>query len=252
MGGPARAAETPIPRAPTSWVTDNAGVLSPETRAALESRLAEFDRRTGHQVIVWIGNTTGDASLGDWTIRAFTAWKVGRKGLNDGAALFIFMKDRKVRIEVGYGLEPVLTDAAASQIARNEIAARMKTGDVDGAVTAGVSALLATISGEQDAANQAAPSSTSSNSSSALWTILFAFFPILFVMFIIYRMRRAMGTMYTISSGGRRRSTPFAAGGFFGGWGSGVFSGGGSGGGDFGGFSGGGGMGGGGGASAGW
>jgi len=248
MTGPARTAETPIPPAPTTWVTDNAGVLSQETRAALESRLAEYNRRTGHQVIVWIGNTTGDAPLEDWTIRAFTAWKVGRKGLNDGAALFIFMKDRKVRIEVGYGLEPVLTDAAASQIARNEIAARMKTGDVDGAVTAGVSALLATIGGEGANASQS-PSPVNNNnlSLSDLW--IFAFFPIILLIVIIYRVRRAIATMYPIGS--RRRSSAPFFGGLFGGWSSGAFSGGSSGG-DFGGFSGGGGMGGGGGASASW
>ena len=237
------AAETPIPPSPTTWVTDTAGVISPATREQLESRLTAYNRSTGHQVIVWIGNTTGDAPLEDWTIRAFTAWKVGRKGLNDGVAVFIFMQDRKVRIEVGYGLEPVITDAVASRIARNEIAARMKSGDVDGAVTAGVSALLAAIGGEQGAPAQQTSSGTS-NTAVAVNLIAFGIgiFILLLTFGILLRARRWVH-MYPISSG-------MATGGFFGGWSSGSSWGGGGGG--FSGFSGGGGMGGGGGASAGW
>ncbi|HEV2038042.1 MAG TPA: TPM domain-containing protein, partial [Candidatus Eremiobacteraceae bacterium] len=68
------AAEVPIPPAPTSWVTDTAGLLSGATRDALNQRLANYNRATGHQVIVWIGTTTGDTPLQEWTIRAFTAW----------------------------------------------------------------------------------------------------------------------------------------------------------------------------------
>jgi uncharacterized protein len=234
----ARAAEVPIPPSPTTWVTDNAGLLTPATRDALNTRLANYDHATGHQVIVWIGTTTGDTPLEDWTIHAFTAWKVGRKGLDDGLALFMFTQDRKVRIEVGYGLESIVTDALSSRIIRNEIVPRMKQGDADGAVSTGVSALLAAIGGEQGAPPERASQSNSS-SDSAFWVIGLTFF-IFFL--IVAALVRAGRRYYTVGSG----PMWFGGGSSGGGWGG--FSGGGG----FGGFSGGGGMGGGGGASGGW
>jgi uncharacterized protein len=235
LNRPALAAETPIPPSPTRWVTDTAGLLTPATRDSLDQRLEAYERDTGHQVIVWIGTTTGDAPLEDWTIRAFTAWHVGRKKLDDGLALFIFTQDRKARIEVGYGLEGVVTDAAASSIIRNQIAPRMKAGDPDGAVTAGVSALLATIGGEKGAnAGQTPPPVESSpNTEFPFWVL--ALFIIIFA--LAFSRARRHGGYYTIGSGGW-----FGGGG--GGWGGG--------GGGGGGFSGGGGGGGGGGASGGW
>ena len=115
------AAEAPIPSPPTRWVTDSVGFLTPVTREALDARLAEYNRRTGHQVIVWIGQTTGGTPLEEWCTRAFQSWRVGRQGLDDGTALFVLVNDHRVRIEVGYGLESVLTDAQTSRIIRDEI-----------------------------------------------------------------------------------------------------------------------------------
>jgi uncharacterized protein len=238
LASPVLSAETPIPPSPTTWVTDTVGLLSSSTRDALEQRLAAYNKETGHQVIVYIGSTTGDAPLEDWTIRAFTAWKVGRKKLDDGLAIFMFTQDRKVRIEVGYGLEGVMTDAVASQIIRNDVVPRMKAGDADGAVTAAVTSVLATIGGEHGAAPQ--PPNQASSDLSGLWLAGGVF--LLFIIILIATTRR-YASHYTIGSG------PFVSGGggFWGG-----FSGGGGGGGGFGGFSGGGGGGGGGGASGGW
>ena len=237
-GVKSRAAEVPIPASPTTWVTDNAGLLTPSTRDSLDSRLAAYNRSTGHQVIVWIGTTTGDTPLEDWTIHAFTAWKVGRKGLDDGLALFLFTADRKARIEVGYGLEPVVTDAIASEIIRNDIVPNMRQGDGDAAVTSAVSALLSTIGGENGAAPQPPPTV----GFDAGDVMLFIFGVILFLVIISAIARAVSGNRYySIGSG------PVFWGG---GWGGGGW--GGSGGGGGGGFSGGGGMGGGGGASGGW
>lgn len=237
---PIRAAETPIPPSPTTWVTDTAGLLSAATRDALEQRLSKYNAATGHQVIVWIGTTTGDAPLEEWTIRAFTKWKVGRKNLDDGLALFMFTQDRKVRIEVGYGLEGVVTDAIASEIIRNEIVPRMRSGDADGAVTAGVNALLMTMGGEQGAPPKQYGGSSGADYIGFLSIAFFIFVFFLIISSIVWR----SGRHYTLGSG------PI----IFGGWGSGGWSGGssGGGGGGFGGFSGGGGGGGGGGASGGW
>lgn len=142
---PAIAAEFAVPAAPTQRVTDPSEALSAKTRSALENELAAYEKATGHQVIVWIGQTTGDVPLETYTTTTADHWKIGRKGHDDGAVLFLFMQDHKIRIEVGYGLEGKLTDAAAFRIINDEIRPRMRDGDVDGAVTAGVAAMLTTI-----------------------------------------------------------------------------------------------------------
>ncbi len=91
----ARAAEVPIPPPPARWATDTAGFMSPQALQAVDRSLENFERATGNQVLVWIGETTGDAVLEDWTVRAFARWKVGRKGLDNGLVLFVFAKDRQ-------------------------------------------------------------------------------------------------------------------------------------------------------------
>ncbi|PYR87000.1 MAG: hypothetical protein DMG19_11620, partial [Acidobacteria bacterium] len=89
------AAETPIPPPPARWVTDTANFMSPGAQSSLDSRLAAYGQSTGHQLIVYIGQTTGDAPIDDWAVRAFERWKVGRKGIDDGLVLFIMAADRK-------------------------------------------------------------------------------------------------------------------------------------------------------------
>ena len=122
------AAETPIPPSPTEWVTDTANFLSPEAVRSLDARLAAYEQTTGHQLIVYIAPTTGDAPIEDWAVRAFAKWKVGRKGLDDGLALFIMPQDHKMRIEVGYGLEAVVPDAIASRVINEVMAPRIQAG----------------------------------------------------------------------------------------------------------------------------
>ena len=95
------AAEVSIPAAPAHWATDTAGFLSASTVRELDVKLRDYERRTGRQVLVYVASTTGDTPLEDWTVRAFKQWKLGRKGLADGLALFVFSRDRAVRIEVG-------------------------------------------------------------------------------------------------------------------------------------------------------
>ncbi len=141
------AAETPIPPAPERWVTDTANFMSPEAARALDRRLEEYERGTGHQLIVWIGSTTGDAPIEDWAVRAFEKWKVGRKGIDDGLVLFIMSADRRLRIEVGYGLEGQVPDAVGSRIIDDVIVPRIQAGDRDGAVGAGMDAMMTVIGG---------------------------------------------------------------------------------------------------------
>lgn len=136
------------PPAPTRWVTDGPGLLSPAVRAGLDRRLEAYQRGTGHQVLVWIGDTTGAEPLEDWTVKAFAAWKVGRKGMDDGAVLFVLAADHKVRIEVGYGLEGQLPDVVAYRIIQESIIPGLKAGDADGALTAGVDRILKVAGGD--------------------------------------------------------------------------------------------------------
>src|ERR1700681_392870 len=83
-------AEVPIPASPTQWVSDTAGFLSAQTADQLNARLRSYEKKRGHQVLVYVAPTTGQTPLEAWTVRAFKAWKVGRKGLDDGLVLFIF------------------------------------------------------------------------------------------------------------------------------------------------------------------
>jgi uncharacterized protein len=221
--------EPPVPPPPTRWVTDEVGFVSPAAQQRLDARLQGYERTSGHQILVWIGRTTQPAPTEDWTVRAFQAWRVGRKGIDDGLVLFIFTEDHKIRIEVGYGLEPVVTDAQASRVIREVIAPRIRAGDPDGAVQAGVEALTQLIGGpgasdRTIARPQRAPISPFQG-------IALAVIGLLVLGFLITHPSLAALLLVNIFSGGR------------GGWG---------GGGGGGGFSGGGGRSGGGGATGSW
>lgn len=145
LAGPVFAA--PAPPAPDTRVTDRVGVLSSETRDSLERRLAAYEQQTGHQIVVWIDRTTGAVPIEEFAVQAFEAWKIGRKQLDDGLGLFIMTQDRKLRIEVGYGLEPVITDLVASSVIRSMIPA-IQRDEWDSAVVGGVEQLVDTIEGQ--------------------------------------------------------------------------------------------------------
>ena len=142
------AAETPIPPAPTRWVTDTANFMSPGAASSLDSRLEGYERSSGHQLIVYIAQTTGDAPIDDWAVRAFAKWKVGRKGIDDGALLLVALKDRAIRIEVGYGLEGVLNDATCKRIVAEIITPEFRRGDFRAGIEAGVEQMMRVIEGE--------------------------------------------------------------------------------------------------------
>lgn len=137
-----------IPASPEARVNDYAGILSEDTKAAVEAYLADLESRTGIQVVVAAFPSLEGESLEDYSIRLAEKWKIGRKGKDNGVILVIFKQERKLRIEVGYGLEDKLPDATASYIIRNVIAPYFKAGDYDSGVRAGVQAIAKTISGE--------------------------------------------------------------------------------------------------------
>jgi len=231
------AADIKIPPSPSRWVTDTAGFLSPGTIQTLDARLEAYAQQTGHQVVVYIGKSTEGYSIEEFAVKAFQAWAVGRKGLDDGVALFIMAEDRAVRIEVGYGLESVIPDITAGRIINDIMIPKVRAGDGDGAVSDAVSAILGTISGEAAPATQRPGKGIGQ-------TILIIIGIFIFLIIFLTNPSLGLWLLFNILSGGGRRSS----GGGFGGGGGGSFGGGGGGGG----FSGGGGHSGGGGASGHW
>ncbi|MGC3973987.1 MAG: TPM domain-containing protein [Nitrospira sp.] len=135
-------------------VVDLAHVLPPATTAQLSETLQAHESKTSNQVAVLIVPSLEDESLFDFSHRVATTWKLGAKGTDNGVLLLIAIKERKIRLEVGYGLEGVLTDARSAQIIRNEIAPKFRAGDVPSGVTAGVLAVLHTIEGSYQAPEQ--------------------------------------------------------------------------------------------------
>jgi uncharacterized protein len=132
----------------TRRVSDLAGTLSIEQAAVLERKLAAFEATKGAQVAVLILPTTQPETIEQFGIRLFDAWKIGRKGVDDGVILIVAKDDRRLRIEVGYGLEGVLNDATVKRIIADTIAPRFKAGDIPDGVLAGVEAILKTLAGE--------------------------------------------------------------------------------------------------------
>jgi uncharacterized protein len=224
-------AQPATPAPPTRWVEDHAAMLSPAARDALDARLAGYERATGHQVVVWIGRTTGGAPLADWAVRTFAAWQLGRKGVDDGVAIFVLADDRMIDIEVGYGLEDRIPDAIASRIIREVMTPRLQAGDRDGAVTAGADAVLAAIEGRAWSGAPAGTASHDDGPSTVSWVFGGLVGIVLLILFITHP-RLALMLLWSLLSGGRA--------GFGGGGGGG------------GGFGGGGGRSGGGGARGGW
>jgi uncharacterized protein len=226
------AAETPIPPAPTRWVTDTANFMSPGAANALDSKLQDYERSTSHQLIVYIGQTTGDDPIDDWAVRAFKEWKVGRKGIDDGLVLFIMASDRKLRFEVGYGLEGQVPDALAGRIINEVIVPRIQAGDRDAAVNSGMDAVMTVIGGGSLPA-QRRQRRDDREAPSLLQLIFYGIIGLIILAILITNPSLAMWLLFSMMSGGRRGGGD--------GWGGGG-----------GGFGGGGGRSGGGGASGSW
>ena len=123
-------------------------MISPEAGLRLEEALHHFEDETSNQIVVVTFPSLEGESLEDFSIRLAEAWKIGQKGKDNGVILLVFKNDRKVRIEVGYGLEGVLTDATSKLIIENEIAPRFKQGKFDEGIEAAVQAIIAATRGE--------------------------------------------------------------------------------------------------------
>jgi uncharacterized protein len=129
-------------------VTDLTGTLDSSTRARLESRLGAFEAKRGSQIAVLIVPTTEPEAIEQYSMRVADAWKLGRKGVDDGAILLVATKDRTMRIEVGYGLEGVLNDATCKRIIAEIITPEFRRGDFGAGIEAGVDRMMRVIEGE--------------------------------------------------------------------------------------------------------
>jgi uncharacterized protein len=139
----------PLPTKPAAYVTDNANVLGTEHVNSLESKLKDFERRTSDQVLVYVDKKVPEGTtLEEMTAQAIHEWGIGDRKKDNGVILFVFTDDRKMRIEVGYGLEGSLTDAKSKLITSEIMKPRLQQGDYAGAVEHGVEAILNTIGGE--------------------------------------------------------------------------------------------------------
>ncbi len=129
-------------------VTDLTTTLSAPQSAAIEAKLAALEQRKGAQIAVLIVPTTGPETIEQYATRVFDAWKLGREHVDDGVLLIVAKDDRRVRIEVAYGLEGAIPDAAAKRVAHDYMSARFAAGDFGGGIDSGVDALIALIDDE--------------------------------------------------------------------------------------------------------
>jgi uncharacterized protein len=171
--------EPPLPPAPGTYFTDNAHVVTPEAASYINQRLAAFERETSNQLVVAVYDTLPDgAELDDYVNRTYQAWSIGQKGRDNGVLLMVFVKDRKMRIEVGYGLEGALPDSIAASIIRDVIGPPFKSGAYGSGLQNGVEAIISATKNEYKAL--AAPASESQGSP-LIWIII-----LLVIIFIIW------------------------------------------------------------------
>ena len=224
-----------IPPSPSQYFNDYAKAVSASTASQLNQTLEDFERQSSEQIVVAVfPKMQSDSSIEDYTIRVFRSWAVGQKSKNNGAALFVFVQDHKMFLQVGYGLEGVLPDALCKRIIDEQISPRFKAGDFDGGLTAGVQSIILAAKGEYKGTGATVADSQTSHGSGGSF-ISIAVIVLLIIFAIFSRGSGLFLPWLLLSSSGSSR-----------GWGGGGGSSG------SGGFSGGGGSGGGGGAGGSW
>lgn len=185
--------------APTVWalqvpqlqgrVNDYAGMLSPATVHRLEAVLADLEQTDGTQIVVLTVPSLEGESPAEFSIRTAEQWGIGQKENDNGALLLIARNDRKIRIEVGYGLEGRLTDLMSGRIIRNVITPQFKLGRFDQGVSDGVMAMIGTVKGEYAASKSPRPYSRRSSGSPGLFGLI----ALLAVIWVVGRVNRGMG-----------------------------------------------------------
>lgn len=239
-------AET-MPSKPDRYFNDYAGVVDQGTALQLNEQLAQFERETSTQLVVAIYRTMqSESDVADYTQRIAQTWGVGQKGRNNGAVLFVFVTNREMFIQTGYGLEGALPDAICSDIIRNVIRPFFRNNDYAGGLKAGIAAMMQAVRGEYKGTGRTHKEGESNDKAGGLPIPLIIFLIILFLVIMSNRGGRQRRRGYGYSGGGGPYIGGFGSGG---GWPGGSSS---SSGGGFSGFSGGGGSFGGGGAGSSW
>jgi uncharacterized protein len=230
-----------IPPKPDRYFNDYVGIVSKSAAPRFNEELAQFERETSDQVVVAIfPKMQSDSDIADYTQRVAQAWGVGQKQQRNGVVLFVFVQDRKMFIQVGYGLEGALPDATAFDITEYKIKPRFRANDYEGGLAVGIESIFAAIRGEYTGSGKTVQE-RGTETKSGTGFLLFIIFIILLI--VISRITRRLGGYGYSSRRGGPIFFPFGGGG----WSSG-----GGGGGGFSGFSGGGGSFGGGGGGSSW
>ena len=223
----------------TGRVVDDANILDPQARAVLTDKLAALEAKTTDQLVVVTLKSLQGTSVEDFGVELGRRWQIGQKGKNNGVLLIVAPNERKVRIEVGYGLEGALTDAVSRLIIENAITPRFRAGDFAGGITRGVDDIISVLTGDAAEWQQRAakrPEPTTRWDSILIMLLVFAVFGFVFLTLVgtIPRDRgrgRSGGGWSSGSSAGSGWSSGSSGGGFSGGGfsgGGGSFGGGGS------------------------
>src|SRR5512144_2276165 len=143
--------EEALPPPPKAYFNDYAGLVSTEDAQRLDAKLRAFADQTSTQVVVAVFRKLPSPSLEDFTVRTAQSWRVGRKEWDNGAVFFVFVDDRKMRIETGYGLEGALPDILAARILDEQVRPHFRAGDWAGGLEAGIDGIIAATRGEYTA-----------------------------------------------------------------------------------------------------
>ncbi len=178
-------------------VNDTANLIPQDQRQRIEAQLAQFEKQTGDQVAVLTVDSLDGEAIEDYANKVARTWALGQKGKDNGVLLLVSKNDRKMRIEVGYGLEPVLTDLQTSIIQNQVIIPYFKKGDFGGGIEAGVNAILSTIQGKPvQPAPEAQPSGNGGGSSSWPGFLIFGLFAL--GPFILNAIRSGSWVLYVV------------------------------------------------------
>lgn len=227
-------AELTFPR-PSDWIVDEANIINAQVKEVLRRYIIELNQKTGVEFSVVTVSSLQDYTIEDYSIRLAENWKVGQKGIDNGLILLVAPNERRVRIEVGYGLEGIIPDGRAGNVIRNSILPAFSQNNFSKGIYEGSLALLGIIAAEEDVVLQGLPDNyyrkTQTQSPSIISTL---FSLIIAIFFIVMFIRNPSLFLFLLLTSGRRtssRGSGFGGGfssGSFGGFGGGGFGGGGA------------------------
>lgn len=217
---------------PTGHVNDFASVLSAQSRNRLENLLTTLNAQTGVEIAVVTWPALNDAPIDDVSMGIAEQWKIGKKGQDNGLLFLIAPNDRKMRIEVGYGLEPILPDAMTGRIQDNDVIPEFRAGNMDAGIVNGTEAIVGIIAkhyklNPEDLNLKASPNVRTKQSKQSPLQLIFKVI-IIIIAIIIFIKNPTLFFLLFLNSGGRGSGGSGGFGGGFGGFGGGSFGGGGS------------------------